>query len=68
MGEEDVYGLVIRARDLRNHLMSSAEFREKNPDAAVTATRTVVIKELDGPGSPRLFIDLADHVMETPPE
>lgn len=50
-------------RDLRNHLMSSAEFREKNPDAAVTATRTVVIKELDGPGSPRLFIDLADHVI-----
>jgi len=50
-------------RELRNHLMSSAEFREKNPDAAATGVRTVVIKELDGHGSARLFIDLSDHVI-----
>lgn len=64
---EDVIGPKLAGsrdtRELRRHLMASAEYRDKNPDAAATAARTVVIKELDGPGSPRLFIDLADHVI-----
>jgi FkbM family methyltransferase len=50
-------------RELRHHLITSAEFREKNPDYAHTNASTVVIKELDGPGSVRLFVDLADHVI-----
>src|SRR5262245_57083076 len=50
-------------RELRHHLMTSAEFREKNRDYAHTNDRTLVIKELDGPGSVRLFVDLADHVI-----
>jgi FkbM family methyltransferase len=50
-------------RELRHHLMTSAEFQEKNRDYAHTNDRTVVIKELDGPGSARLFVDLSDHVI-----
>lgn len=50
-------------RELRHHLMTSAEFQEKNRDYAHTNDRTLVIKELDGPGSVRLFVDLADHVI-----
>src|SRR5262249_38568744 len=40
-----------------------AEFQEKNRDYAHTNDRTVVIKELEGDGSPRLFVDLSDHVI-----
>jgi FkbM family methyltransferase len=47
--------------DLRRHLMTSSEFRDKNPDYAHTNDRTVVIKEI-APGL-RLFVDLADHVI-----
>jgi FkbM family methyltransferase len=50
-------------RELRHHLMTSAEFRDKNRDYAHANDRTVVIKELDGEGSVRLFVDLADHVI-----
>jgi FkbM family methyltransferase len=51
-------------RELRHHLMTSAEFREKNPDYAHANDRTVVIKEIAGPDGPvRLFVDLADHVI-----
>ena len=50
-------------RDLRHHLITSAEFRDKNRDYAHTNRSTVVIKELEGPGSVRLFVDLADHVI-----
>jgi FkbM family methyltransferase len=50
-------------RELRHHLMTSAEFQEKNRDYAHTNDRTVIIKELDGPGSARLFVDLSDHVI-----
>lgn len=50
-------------RELRHHLMTSAEFQEKNRDYAHTNDRTVVITELGGPGNPRLFVDLADHVI-----
>jgi FkbM family methyltransferase len=48
-------------RELRRHLMTSAEFQEKNRDYAHTNDRTLVIKELDG--GVRLFVDLADHVI-----
>jgi len=51
-------------RELRHHLMTSAEFREKNPDYAHANDRTIVIKEIAGPGGPvRLLVDLADHVI-----
>ncbi len=52
-------------RELRNHLMTSREFRDKNPDFAQTNERTVVITELSGAGGapPRLFVDLSDHVI-----
>src|SRR5438132_12797876 len=46
--------------ELRRHLITSAEFRNKNPDFAHTNDPTVVIKEI-APGV-RLFIDLSDHV------
>jgi hypothetical protein len=48
-------------RELRRHLMTSAEFQEKNRDYAHTNDRTVVIKELDS--GVRLFVDLSDHVI-----
>jgi hypothetical protein len=44
-------------------LITSAEFRDKNRDSAHTNVSAVVIKELDGPGSVRLFVDLSDHVI-----
>lgn len=50
-------------RELRRHLMTSAEFQDKNRDYAHTNDRTVIIKELSGPGSVRLFVDLSDHVI-----
>src|SRR5262249_6817386 len=50
-------------RELRHHLVTSAEVQANNRDYAQTNERTVVIKELDGPGSARLFVDLADHVI-----
>ena len=50
--------------ELRHHLMTSAEFQQKNRDYAHTNDRTIVIKELDGvPGGVRLFVDLSDHVI-----
>src|SRR5947209_13350528 len=51
-------------RELRHHLMTSAEFRQNNRDYAHTNDRTIVIAELSGPEHPvRLFVDLADHVI-----
>jgi FkbM family methyltransferase len=62
---EDVIGPKLAgSRDtseLRRHLMTSAEFRSKNPDVAHTNDSTIVIKEIV-PGV-RLFIDLSDHVI-----
>jgi len=62
---EDVIGPKLAgSRDtaeLRHHLITSAEFREKNPDFAHTNDPTVVIKEV-APGV-RLFLDLSDHVI-----
>jgi FkbM family methyltransferase len=62
---EDVIGPKLAGSrdtaDLRRHLMTSAEFKDKNRDYAHTNDRTVVIKEL-APGL-RLFVDLADHVI-----
>jgi FkbM family methyltransferase len=48
-------------KELRAHLMTSAEFQEKNRDYAHTNDRTVVIKELES--GVRLFVDLSDHVI-----
>jgi FkbM family methyltransferase len=47
--------------ELRHHLITSAEFRAKNPDFAHTNDSTVVIKEI-APGV-RLCIDLSDHTI-----
>ena len=62
---EDVIGPKLAgsrdSRELRHHLITSAEFREKNPDFAHSNDPTVVIKEIE-PGV-RLFIDLSDHVI-----
>lgn len=62
---EDVIGPKLAGsrdtRELRHHLITSAEFRQKNPDFAHTNDPTVVIKEI-APGV-RLFIDLSDHVI-----
>ena len=62
---EDVIGPKLAGshdtKELRGHLMTSAEFQDKNRDYAHTNDRTVVIKELDG--GVRLFVDLADHVI-----
>jgi FkbM family methyltransferase len=64
---EDVIGPKLAGsrdtRELRRHLMTSAEFQDKNRDYAHSNDRTIVIKELDGPGSARLFVDLSDHVI-----
>src|SRR2546428_4503951 len=65
---EDVIGPKLAgSRDtseLRHHLMTSAEFQQKNRDYAHTNDRTVVIKEITaGSGRFRLFIDLSDHVI-----
>jgi FkbM family methyltransferase len=62
---EDVIGPKLAGsrdtRELRRHLMTSAEFQDKNRDYAHTNDRTLVIKELDG--GVRLFVDLSDHVI-----
>lgn len=62
---EDVIGPKLAGSrttaELRHHLVTSAEFRDKNPDFAHTNDSTIVIKEI-GPGV-RLFIDLSDHVI-----
>jgi FkbM family methyltransferase len=50
-------------RELRHHFLTSAEFRDKNPDYARTNASTIVIKELAGSGGVRLFVDLSDHVI-----
>jgi FkbM family methyltransferase len=50
-------------RELRHHLMTSAEFQDKNRDYAHTNDHTVVISELAGTGGVRLFVDLSDHVI-----
>src|SRR5712671_2327873 len=47
--------------ELRRHLMTSAEFQQRNRDYAHTNDRTVVITEIDG--GARLFVDLSDHVI-----
>jgi FkbM family methyltransferase len=62
---EDVIGPKLAgSRDtaeLRRHLMTSAEFQDKNRDYAHTNERTLVIREI-APGL-RLFVDLSDHVI-----
>jgi FkbM family methyltransferase len=62
---EDVIGPKLAGSqttaELRHHLITSAEFRGKNPDFAHTNDPTVVIKEIAA--GVRLFIDLSDHVI-----
>src|SRR4029453_4697498 len=62
---EDVIGPKLAgSRDtaeLRRHLMTSAEFQDKNRDYAHTNERTPGIREI-APGL-RLFVDLSDHVI-----
>jgi FkbM family methyltransferase len=62
---EDVIGPKLAGSrstaELRHHLITSAEFRDKNPDFAHTNDSTIVIKEI-APGV-RLFIDLSDHAI-----
>jgi FkbM family methyltransferase len=65
---EDVIGPKLAGsrdtRELRHHLITSGEFRERNRDFAHTNDRTIVITELDGAGDTvRLFVDLSDHVI-----
>jgi FkbM family methyltransferase len=48
-------------RQLRNAIVASPEFEEKNRDFAHTNERNLVIKELDD--GVRLVVDLADHVI-----
>src|SRR5580700_7741428 len=65
---EDVIGPKLAGsrdtRELRHHLMTSAEFQSKNRDYAHTNDPTIVIKELDGVAPVvRLFVDLSDHVI-----
>jgi FkbM family methyltransferase len=63
--DEDVIGPKLAGsrdtRELRRHLMTSAEFQDKNRDYAHANDRTLVIKELDA--GVRLFVDLSDHVI-----
>jgi FkbM family methyltransferase len=47
--------------ELRTDIVSSAEYKIKNPDHAATSETTVVIKPL--PSGLRLCIDLSDHVI-----
>jgi FkbM family methyltransferase len=47
-------------KDLRAELVSSAEYRDKNPDFAQTNDRNLVIKDL---GGVRLVVDLSDHAI-----
>jgi FkbM family methyltransferase len=62
---EDVIGPKLAgSRDtaeLRHHLMTSAEFQQKNRDYAHTNDPTIVITELEA--GVRLFVDLSDHVI-----
>jgi FkbM family methyltransferase len=62
---EDVIGPKLAgSRDtaeLRRHLMTSAEFQDKNRDYAHSNERTVVISEIAA--GLRLFVDLSDHVI-----
>ena len=48
-------------RDLRNDIVTSQEYQEKNRDYAQMNERNLVIKEIE-PGL-RLAIDLADHAI-----
>jgi FkbM family methyltransferase len=62
---EDVIGPKLAGSrttaELRRHLITSGEFREKNPDFARTNDSTVVIREI-APGV-RLLLDLSDHTI-----
>lgn len=48
-------------KELRNELMASSEFQQKNSDLGYTTNSNIVIKEI-GDGL-RLFVDLADYAI-----
>lgn len=62
---EDVIAPKVRGfgttRELRNEIVTSEEYQQKNRDFAQANERSLVIKELEG--GLRLFIDLADHAI-----
>jgi FkbM family methyltransferase len=49
---------------LRADMITSQEYRDKNPDFAHTNDRTIVIREFDD--GLRLFVDLSDHAIGLP--
>src|SRR5215469_2197951 len=51
-------------QQLRADIVTSQEYRDKNPDFAHTNDRTIVIREFDG--GIRLFVDLSDHLIGLP--
>ena len=51
-------------QQLRADIVTSEEYRDKNPDFAHTNDRTIVIREFDG--GIRLFVDLSDHLIGLP--
>ncbi len=51
-------------RQLRADIVTSQEYRDKNPDFARTNDRTLVIREFDN--GLRLFVDLSDHAIGLP--
>lgn len=48
-------------RELREAIVTSEEYQQKNPDFAHTNARTLVIREIDD--GLRLWIDLSDHAI-----
>ena len=55
-----------RTEDLRREIMSSNEFRQKNPDLAYCAESTIVRVELQHGNRSKLFIDLSDQAIGLP--
>ena len=51
-------------QQLRADIVTSQEYRDKNPDFAHTNDRTIVIREFDS--GIRLFVDLSDHLIGLP--
>lgn len=51
-------------QQLRADIVTSQEYRDKNPDFAHTNDRTIVIREFDD--GVRLFVDLSDHAIGLP--
>jgi FkbM family methyltransferase len=64
--EQAIAGKLVgcrTTRDLRAEIVTSAEYRTKNPDFAQANERTIVIVDRHGI---RLLVDLADHAVGLP--